>query len=338
VASIGHVAIGLAAARCQQPGRLPLRSFAATALLWSALSLLPDSDVVGFSFGVRYEDPWGHRGATHSFAFAILAGAVVGAVAALRRRSPFKIGGLAAAVMASHPILDTLTDGGLGCALFWPFSLTRYFAPWNPIPVAPIGLAFFSPFGLGIAAFEFVQFSPLFVWAWSPGAFSALWTRHRAAVIAWVLAVLILVSPASGRVREAGVGIVLREDTEYAPGYSERRLGAISIGAAEETVRQSLGPPLQLALTYPTDRAADSCFLLFIDAGRIVHAGEAGPCGERGISPGQPADTALAVLGEPQMVCWMYTRSPGHRPYRLRGVCFVDGRVLEVMRFWWQNR
>jgi inner membrane protein len=123
-------------------------------LFWSALSLLPDLDVVGFGFGVRYEDPWGHRGATHSLAFAIAAGGLVDAAAALRQRSPLKIGGLAALVLASHPILDTLTDGGLGCALFWPFDLTRYFAPWNPIPVAPIGLAFFTPFGLSIAAFE----------------------------------------------------------------------------------------------------------------------------------------------------------------------------------------
>ena len=40
-----------------------------------------------------------------------------------------------------------MIDGGLGCALFWPFDLTRYFAPWRPIPVAPIGMDFFSPHG-----------------------------------------------------------------------------------------------------------------------------------------------------------------------------------------------
>jgi hypothetical protein len=137
--------------------------------------------------------------------------------------------------------------------------------------------------------------------------------------------------------REEAVGIVLREDTEYAPGYSDRHLTALSLGASEETVRQSLGEPLQLAWTYPADRA-DSCFLLFIDAGRVVHAGEAGPCRERGISPGQPAEWVAAVLGKPQTVCWMYTRSNGHRPYRLRGVCFADGRVFEVMRFWWRDR
>ena len=55
VASIGHVAVGMAAARICRPGRLPLRTLAVSVLLWSALSLLPDADVIGFSLGVRYE-------------------------------------------------------------------------------------------------------------------------------------------------------------------------------------------------------------------------------------------------------------------------------------------
>jgi len=75
---------------------------------------------------------------------------------------------MASLVLVSHPLLDTLTDGGLGCALFWPFDLTRYFAPWRPIPVAPIGLAFFSPFGLFVAAVELVIFAPLFWFALTP--------------------------------------------------------------------------------------------------------------------------------------------------------------------------
>jgi inner membrane protein len=68
-------------------------------------------------------------------------------------------------VLATHPLLDTLTDGGLGCALFWPFDLTRYFAPWRPIQVAPIGLAFLSPYGAIVAMSEIVLFLPLFVFA-----------------------------------------------------------------------------------------------------------------------------------------------------------------------------
>jgi hypothetical protein len=48
-----------------------------------------------------------------------------------------------------------MTNGGLGCALLWPFSDERFFVPWRPIPVAPIGLAFLSARGLRIAVIEF---------------------------------------------------------------------------------------------------------------------------------------------------------------------------------------
>jgi inner membrane protein len=66
-------------------------------------------------------------------------------------------------VLASHALLDTLTNGGLGCALFWPFDLTRYFAPWTPIPVSPIGLRYFSSYGMFVAGSEAVLFAPV-VW------------------------------------------------------------------------------------------------------------------------------------------------------------------------------
>src|SRR6266545_4831547 len=85
MASLGHVAIGVAAARLYSDGGRPrARAMAA----WSALSLLPDADVIGFPFGVHYADPWGHRGATHSFAFALGVGSVIGLVAARRFRQP----------------------------------------------------------------------------------------------------------------------------------------------------------------------------------------------------------------------------------------------------------
>ena len=40
----------------------------------------------------------------------------------------------------SHPLLDMCTNGRLGCALFAPFSSKRYFFPFRPIHVAPIGV------------------------------------------------------------------------------------------------------------------------------------------------------------------------------------------------------
>ena len=158
MASIGHVAVGLTAARSTVDGR---GSNWPSLLFWSALSLFPDIDVVGFMRGVPYGAPWGHRGATHSLVFAIAGGAVVGLGARWFKKPALRTAIVAALVLASHGLLDTMTDGGLGAALLWPFSLTRFFAPWRPIPVAPIGPAFFTPDGAMIALTEVVLFLPL---------------------------------------------------------------------------------------------------------------------------------------------------------------------------------
>jgi len=45
------------------------RSLIAVAAL---VSLLPDADVAAFGFGIPYEHPLGHRGFTHSIAFAFV--------------------------------------------------------------------------------------------------------------------------------------------------------------------------------------------------------------------------------------------------------------------------
>jgi len=130
MASIGHIAVGMAAARAHDPQRPPRWPSLA---LWSALSLLPDIDVVGFLRGVPYGAPWGHRGATHSLTLAIVGGIAVGVAARWFKRPALRLAVFASLVLASHGLLDTMTDGGLGAALRWPFSLTRYFARlWGP--------------------------------------------------------------------------------------------------------------------------------------------------------------------------------------------------------------
>src|SRR3989441_5627715 len=161
MASIGHIAVGMAAARVYRDA--PALSWSSMAW-WSALSLLPDTDVIGFALGVEYGDPWGHRGATHSLTFAMALAAAIGLAAPTLRLPRLRAWLVASVVLVSHGLLDTLTDGGLGCALLWPFDLTRYFAPWRPIPVAPIGLSFFSPYGLFVAATELVLFAPLLMY------------------------------------------------------------------------------------------------------------------------------------------------------------------------------
>ena len=78
-------------------------------------------------------------------------------------------------VTASHGLLDALTDGGRGIALLAPFSAERFYFPWRPIHVSPIGLRFFSARGLDVALSELQ-------WVWVPCALAvgvAWWWRSR---------------------------------------------------------------------------------------------------------------------------------------------------------------
>jgi len=133
---------------------------------FAALALLPDADVIAFALGIAYEAPWGHRGAAHSLVFA--AGIAL-ACLAVARRDRGKAALLGFVAVGSHGLLDALTDGGLGIALAWPFSQERFFAPVQPIPVAPIGAGMLSGRGLYVIAFELLVFAPLALWALRSG-------------------------------------------------------------------------------------------------------------------------------------------------------------------------
>jgi inner membrane protein len=175
MASVGHVVVGMAAARFDRRGRPTVWTPFSAAVVWSGLSLLPDVDVYGFRMGVAYGDTWGHRGATHSFVFALAVTLVVGLIAKAVRLPVLRTALIALAVVSSHALLDTLTDGGLGCALLWPFSRERFFAPWTPLPVAPIGRAFLSARGLRVALVELIALSPLLAYAiWPPSVAAEL--------------------------------------------------------------------------------------------------------------------------------------------------------------------
>ncbi len=168
MASIGHIAVGMAVARAYLP-REASRGQLVTAMLgFSALSMLPDADVIGFKLGVAYEDTWGHRGATLSFVFALLVSIAMLGVARVLKLPPLKTAAFSLIAIGTHGLLDTLTNGGLGAELLWPFSTERFFAPVSPIPVAPIGLHMLSPRGVFVVAFELILFAPLFLYATFP--------------------------------------------------------------------------------------------------------------------------------------------------------------------------
>ena len=65
-------------------------------------------------------------------------------------------------ITASHGFLDAFTDGGYGIAFFAPFDNTRYFMPWSPLNVSPLGVhGVFTPY------FASVMLSEL-LWVWLP--------------------------------------------------------------------------------------------------------------------------------------------------------------------------
>ena len=371
MASLGHIAVGMATARFDRPSDAPRWSSMAW---WSALSLLPDADVVGFALGVNYGDPWGHRGATHSFTFSIVVGLAVGLAARwrlpglkrpglpnyMRRAGPFgpasavlnahpagRTALIASLVLASHAILDTMTDGGLGCALLWPFDLTRYFAPWRPIPVAPIGLAFFSPYGGIIALTELVLFSPLLLFALRPRRIETNRLRMSTAVFLafWIVSVWLISSDHPAR--DAIVGGFLREDTSYASGFSEEAFRTIKPGESDKEVRRLLGAPVGEGRFYaPRDQPSQSaietsalslpheCLSVRFEAGVVVRALDLDACKKVGIETGMSTMDVDQRLGAPSESCWQYSSSPRDAYFRLRMVCFSNGRVAMVVRRW----
>lgn len=103
-------------------------------------AMLPDLDVLMFKFGVAYESPFGHRGFTHSLAFAAAIAAMLTLLSRYLKTAKARIFGFIFIAAASHGVLDAMTTGGLGVEFFWPVSLQRYFFPAQFIQVSPIGL------------------------------------------------------------------------------------------------------------------------------------------------------------------------------------------------------
>ncbi len=133
--------------------------------LAAALAVMPDADVLMHAF-VRYSHPFGHRGAFHSlFFYALVAGSVC-LQRAVRRRAA-RVAACLFLGMASHSLLDMMTNGGLGIALFWPFTSERWFFPFRPIPVSPLSVeSFFTGWGLRVLRFELPIAIPPFVLAY----------------------------------------------------------------------------------------------------------------------------------------------------------------------------
>lgn len=125
-------------------------------------SILPDFDSLAFKFGIPYSSQWGHRGFTHSITFAIFVAVMAMCFSRQLKSKIWLVGLLSFFATVSHPLLDMCTNGGLGVALYWPYSNERVFFDFRPIAVSPIGISrFFTERGFTVIKSEFL-------WVWLP--------------------------------------------------------------------------------------------------------------------------------------------------------------------------
>lgn len=159
-----HMAIPLAIGLGLGPRIVPPRLL----LAGVAAAILPDMDVVAFHLGIPYEHALGHRGFSHALVTAAIVGLVAMLAAPWLKAARWTAFLFLAVCMASHGLLDMLTDGGKGVALFWPLTEQRFFFPWHRIEVSPIGIKrILSARGVEVAISELR-------WVWLPSAVACL--------------------------------------------------------------------------------------------------------------------------------------------------------------------
>ena len=150
-------------------------------VLGMVCAVLPDVDVVSFRLGISYEAFWGHRGFAHSLLFALIVGVVV-TLLFYRRDFPTRKGVgymlFFSLSTASHAVLDAMTTGGLGVAFFSPWDNRRYFFPFRPIQVSPIGVKNF----FGEAGWQVIQSELLWIGVPCLAFILAMWLRKRVTV------------------------------------------------------------------------------------------------------------------------------------------------------------
>jgi len=170
MSTVGHLALGLAAARLQPGSR---RGLAPRLALYAFLGVAPDLDLVPIALGWGRLVPLGHRGATHSLAAAVVVAAVVALV--WPGTSRLRTGLFAFLAMASHGLVDPLVAGSCGTALLWPFSDAPFtWGGFQPLPATPVGPELLEAYGFLHLAFEAALFAPFAVYA--------LWPRSRRGV------------------------------------------------------------------------------------------------------------------------------------------------------------
>lgn len=122
-------------------------------------SIVPDLDGIGFQLGIKYNSLFGHRGFSHSIFFLVITAIIfiflTSSKIKMKRKSFLLLFTNFFSIGCLHILLDMMTNGGLGIALFSPFSNQRFFFSWRPIEVSSIlPKYFFELNGLQVIKFE----------------------------------------------------------------------------------------------------------------------------------------------------------------------------------------
>src|SRR5215831_955796 len=103
---LSHAVAGTTLAQAAGPELRKRPAFWLAAIL---SAVLPDIDVIGFSFGIHYGDLWGHRGMTHSLLLAALVAICLAVRMQESARQRVRLALLLFLTTASHGVLDALT-------------------------------------------------------------------------------------------------------------------------------------------------------------------------------------------------------------------------------------
>lgn len=125
------VAVAVAVARRPVPWTLVIVAAIAAAA--------PDVDgLFKHIWHVPRSSVYSHRGAAHSLFVALAAGLLAATFHKRLAVGPITAAVIVSAAMASHGLLDMMTNEGQPVAYLWPVSSVRLFADWRPIPSSPV--------------------------------------------------------------------------------------------------------------------------------------------------------------------------------------------------------
>jgi len=130
-----HALVPLAATLAFARRPIPWKLVVAAAIAAAA----PDVDTVTkFIVHLPPMSIYSHRGAAHSLFVALAAGLFASLFHRFLGVRPLTAGVVIAASMASHGIIDMMTNAGLPVAYLWPLSSARLWADWRPLQSAEV--------------------------------------------------------------------------------------------------------------------------------------------------------------------------------------------------------